>query len=88
MSAYQLLYKKPAAKEIQKLPHQIQKRLKLKLEWFIHQADPLQFAEPLTKPADAQYRFRVGNYRVLFDIKDHNIVILHTQHRRDVYRGK
>ena len=88
MSRYQLLYKKPAAKEIQKLPVQIQKRLKVKLEWFIGQVDPLQFAEPLTKPADAQYRFRVGTYRILFDVEDHAIVILHVQHRRDVYRGK
>ncbi len=88
MAPYQLLYKNLAAKEIQKLPKQIQKRLRLKLEWFITQADPLQFAEPLTKPADAQYRFRIGTYRVLFDVENHAIVILHVQHRRDVYRGK
>lgn len=88
MSTYQLRYKQPAAKEIQKLPKQVQKRLKLKLEWLISQTNPLQFSEPLTKPADAQYRFRVGTYRVLFDVKDHTIVILHVQHRRDVYRGK
>ncbi|MBI4548151.1 MAG: type II toxin-antitoxin system RelE/ParE family toxin [Ignavibacteriae bacterium] len=86
MSGYKLLYKKPVAKEIQRLPKQIQKRLKLKLEWFISQTDPLQFAEPLTKPADAQYRFRVGNYRILFDVESQNIVILHIQHRKDVYR--
>lgn len=86
MSAYTLLYKKPAVKEIQKLPAQIRKRLKMKLEWFIIQEDPLQFAEPLTKPADAQYRFRVGSYRVLFDVEGKNIVILHVQHRREVYR--
>ncbi len=86
MSRYQLFYKKPAAKEIQKLPVQIQKRLKLKLEWFVDQTDPLQFAEPLTKPADAQYRFRVGTYRILFDVEGDAIVILYIQHRREVYR--
>jgi mRNA interferase RelE/StbE len=88
MPTYQLLYKKPAAKAIQRLPKQIQKRLKQKLEWFAAQADPLQFAEPLTKPADAQYRFRVGSYRILFDIEEKNIVILFVQHRRDVYRKR
>lgn len=86
MPAYKLLYKKPAVKEIQKLPPQIKKRLKTKLEWFIEQPNPLDFAEQLTKPADAQYRFRVGVYRVLFDIETSNIVILHIQHRREVYR--
>ncbi|MEK7460672.1 MAG: type II toxin-antitoxin system RelE/ParE family toxin [Patescibacteria group bacterium] len=88
MTAYQLLYKKPVAKDIQRLPKPIKKRLKLKLEWFINQTDPLQFAEPLTKPADAQYRFRVGNYRILFDIDGQNIVVLHIQHRKDIYRGR
>ena len=83
---YKLVYKKPAVKAIQKLPPHIKKRLKNKLEWFIEQADPLSFAEPLTKPADAQYRFRVGDYRVLFDVEGKNIVVLHVQHRREVYR--
>lgn len=83
-----LLYRKPAVKAIRKLPPHIQKRLKLKLEWFIAQADPLDFAEALTKPADAQYRFRVGDYRILFDVEGQNIVVLYVQHRRDVYRRK
>ncbi len=86
MAAYRLLYKKPAAKDIAKLSGQVQKRLKQKLEWFIEQADPLQFTEPLTRPADAQYRFRVGDYRVLFDVEDKALIILHIQHRREVYR--
>lgn len=87
MPVYKLLYKKPAVKSIQKLSPQIQKRLKLKLEFFANQQDPLTFAKQLTKPADAQYRFRVGNYRVLFDIEAENIVVLLVQHRKDVYRG-
>ena len=86
MAQYTLLYKKPAVKAIQKLTPQIRKRLKLKLEFFAAQSDPLTFAKPLTKPADAQYRFRVGAYRVLFDVEDKNIVILLVQHRRDIYR--
>jgi mRNA interferase RelE/StbE len=87
MAAYTLLYKKPAAKDIQRLTPQVKKRLKNKLEWFITQSNPLSFAEHLTKPADAQYRFRVGVYRILFDVEGNNIVILHIQHRREVYRG-
>lgn len=86
MSKYSLVYKKPAVKAIQKLSPQIRKRLKLKLEFFIKQNDPLSLAKPLTKPADAQYRFRVGSYRILFDVEDDKIVVLLVQHRRDVYK--
>ena len=84
--AYALLYKKPTVKEIQKLSPQIKKRLKSKLEWFDSQDDPREFSKPLTKPADAEYRFRVGSYRVLFDIEGRNIVVLYVQHRREVYK--
>lgn len=83
---YVLLYKKTALKEIQKLPEPIRKRLKAKLEWFASQTNPMDCAKPLTKPADAQYRFRVGNYRVLFDLEGSNIVVLLVQHRKDDYR--
>jgi mRNA interferase RelE/StbE len=84
--AYQLLYKKPAVREIQKLPLAIKKRLKIKLEWFASQPDPRKFSKPLTKPTDAQYRFRIGDYRILFDIEDQKIIVLHLQHHREVYR--
>lgn len=83
---YRLRYKQPAAREIKKLPPQIRKRLGAKLKFFVAQTDPLGFAERLTKPADAQFRFRVGTYRVLFDLEGHDIVVLHVQRRRDVYR--
>jgi len=85
---YVLLYKKPAVKAIQKLSPQIKKRLKLKLEFFTSQTDPLIYAKRLTKFTDAQYRFRVGTYRVLFDVEGKNIVILLVQHRRDVYQKR
>jgi len=86
MARYQLLYKKSAVKDIQSLSSQIRRRLGTKLEYFIDQENPLDFAEPLTKPADAGYRYRVGDYRILFDVEDHNIIVLRVQHRREVYR--
>lgn len=86
MAKYRLLYKKPALKDIQRLTPQIRKRIKAKLEWFILQDKPLSFAVLLTEPADAQYRFRAGSYRILFDVEGINIIILRVQHRREVYR--
>lgn len=86
MPKYSLVYKSPAVRSIQKLSPQIRKRLRLKLEYFVAQDNPLTFAKALTKPADAQYRFRVGNYRVLFDIENDFIVILLVQHLKDIYR--
>ena len=33
-----------------------------------------------------QYRYRIGDYRVIFDIHGQNIVILRVGHRREIYR--
>jgi mRNA interferase RelE/StbE len=33
------------------------------------------------------YRFRIGDYRAIFDIDGENIVILRIGHRRDIYKG-
>ena len=68
MARYKIVYKKPAVKSIQKLPPQIKKRLKVKIEFFLNQDNSLVFAKVFTKPTDAMYRFRIGNYRVLFDV--------------------
>jgi mRNA interferase RelE/StbE len=35
-----------------------------------------------------EYRLRVGNYRLVFEIEDRSrVVIYHVRHRRDAYRG-
>jgi mRNA interferase RelE/StbE len=83
---FRLLYKRQAFDDIRALTPQVQRRLNKKSDFFIAQEDPLQFAQPLTKPADAQYRFRVGDFRVLFDVDGFDIMVLHVQHRREVYR--
>lgn len=38
--------------------------------------------------SDHTYRLRVGDYRVVYDIQDHTLLILiiRVRHRRDVYR--
>ena len=33
-----------------------------------------------------EYRLRVGNYRVLFELEENNIIIYRIIHRREVYR--
>lgn len=81
-----LVYKGPAVKEIRKLSPAVRKRIGTKLQFYAAQDELLNFALCLTQPADAQYRFRIGDYRVMFDIDGDDIIVLHVQHRREVYR--
>ncbi|MCL5773652.1 MAG: type II toxin-antitoxin system RelE/ParE family toxin [Firmicutes bacterium] len=82
--AYELLYTRRAAKDIVKLDRVVQKRLKKALEKFPNK--PLHYAEKLIEPRLGSYRFRAGDYRIIFDIDGRRIIILHVGHRREIYQ--
>jgi len=50
--------------------------------------NPLQYAESLTDPELGSYRFRIGDYRVIFDIESNDIVVLRVGHRKEIYKRK
>ena len=79
-------FKKKAAKEVDKLPPQIRERILEKLKFYSLQENPLRFAEKLKDYRLGEYRFRVGDYRILFDLEDSKITILKVGHRKDIYK--
>lgn len=79
-------FTKTSLKRFKKLPKDIQIRIINKLDYFCGQDDPLNFAEPLTRSDLGQYRFRIGDYRVAFDLEDEILVILDVDNRKDIYR--
>lgn len=84
---FEVKFKSSAQKRFLKLPPDIQKRIIAKLEFYLTQPNPLIFAEVLTNPKVGKYRFRVGTYRVVFDLEEENtIMILDVDHRKDIYR--
>ncbi len=88
---YTLAITARAKKDILSLPKNEAVRITKKLRFFISSPLPLSYAKPLTNTEVAEYRFRVGDYRILFDIdKQGNITILTiltVKHRKDVYKG-
>jgi mRNA interferase RelE/StbE len=48
--------------------------------------DPLRYATKLTDPKIGQYRFRIGDYRIVFDLREDELMILAVAHRKDIYR--
>ncbi len=83
---YKYEFTEAALKSLQKLPREIQIRLTKKLDYFISFDNPLIFADHLINHEIGNYRFRVGDYRVVFDIEDEILVILALGHRRDIYK--
>lgn len=80
---YKLYYTKSAFKDIRKLDAVARKKVKSKLELFSKY--PLSHARRLTDPALGKFRWRVGDYRVVFDLKGSKIIILRVGHRKEVY---
>lgn len=78
------IFSKNALKQLKKNPDR--KRIVDKLKFYLAQKDSLQFAESLRDHRFGQYRFRIGNYRVFFDVKDDTMFVLKVGHRRDVYQ--
>ena len=75
-----------AFKQLKRLPKNTQKRLMSKLDYYCKQENPLRFADYLTDARIGEYRFRVGDWRIVFDVEGDKIVILIVGHRRDIYR--
>ncbi len=69
---------------MEKLPVKVRADLKEKLLFYSH--DPLKYAIKLTDVKIGQYRFRIGNYRVVFDIAGNKIIILTIGNRKDIYK--
>ncbi len=87
--SFRIEFKAVAAKDIKKLSPLLQKRVAKKLQYFLAQPDPLAYAEVLKKPPrGGSYRFRVGNYRVVFDVEGKTLTILYVEHRSEVYRKR
>ncbi len=84
--AYELVYTKRAVKDIRRLDHKVKKRLKKALERF--RESPFEGSvQKLSDPEFGTYRFRIGDYRVIFDVDGNKLIILRVGHRKDIYRG-
>lgn len=81
---YKLTYTSRAERDIKKLDPAAKNRIGkalLKL-----QANPLLYSDKLSDPAIGTYRFRIGDYRVIFDIEGNDIVVLRIGHRKEIYK--
>jgi len=81
---YRLVYTNRAIKDIQRLEPAVKKRIGKAL--LRYEEDPLKYAARLTESKLGTYRFRIGDYRAIFDLEDDEIIVLRVGHRRDIYK--
>lgn len=82
----QLVFTAHAIKDLKKFPVGVRKRILTKMEFIVESGDPLGYAKRLTNFELGEYRFRVGDYRVVCDVEANELVVLLVGHRREIYR--
>jgi mRNA interferase RelE/StbE len=85
MARYTVLFKPSVDKELRKLPRVIQKRIVAAVEDL--QDDPRPRGCVKLKGEEELWRIRVGDYRVVYAIRDDQLIVLvvRVAHRKDVY---
>jgi len=81
---YKLVYTLRAIKDIESLDPKIRNKIGKTL--IRYREYPFRYARKLIDPKIGSYRFRVGDYRVIFDINNDEIIVLRVGHRKDIYR--
>ena len=85
MALYNVLITKSAAKELEAIPEKDRRRIIERIRGLASEPRPLG-VEKLS--GDDKYRSRQGNFRILYEILDRDLVVtvIRIGDRRDVYR--
>lgn len=82
--SFELVYTRRAVKDVESLDPLAKKRIAQKIVEL--QENPLGKSKKLIDSRLGTYRYRIGDYRVIFDIHRNQVVILRIGHRREIYR--
>jgi mRNA interferase RelE/StbE len=80
---YDIQFKPKAVKDIEALPSRIQRSVLARIE---ETSDNLKGDIKRLTSLTPEYRLRVGDYRVLFEIEKETIIVYRVRHRREAYR--
>ncbi|MEO8194204.1 MAG: type II toxin-antitoxin system RelE/ParE family toxin [Gemmatimonadales bacterium] len=85
MALYSVLITKSAAKELEAVPRKDRRRIIERIRGLGHEPRPVG-SDKLS--GDDKYRIRQGDFRVLYEIRDRDLVVtvVRVGNRREVYR--
>lgn len=86
MDFYQLKISSQAEKTLRKLPPDITKRLSKAIDKL--SKDPFPSGSLKLVGSEADYRIRVGDYRIIYQIRESALIVfvIRIGHRKDIYR--
>lgn len=81
---FKIVLTKRALKDIERIDIRTKAQIGDKLK--ILMDDPIKISKKLSNPIIGTYRFRIRDYRVIFDIDKDEVIVLRIGHRRDIYK--
>lgn len=81
----EIRYTLRAQKDLETFSREVQRRIVIKMRFYSSQKDSLKFAKRLTNPTEGQFRFRIGDCRLVFDVIAGTIYILKILRRDKAY---
>lgn len=85
--AYKVRWHEDVLDDLRDLDKEVAKKIIDRVTAYLVQ-DPLKLGKPLKENLAGLFRYRFGDYRVMYvvDIPDQEITILKVRHRKDIYR--
>jgi len=81
---YKIIFTQRAINDLKHIDRGTQHRIAIKLKEYAKA--PLRYAQKLVSPKIGMYRFRIGDYRIIFDLDEDNVVVLRIGHRKNIYK--
>ena len=84
--AYKVVYLDQVERDLEKLDKSTVKKILIRIETYLA-SDPKELGKPLKGEFQGYWRYRWGDYRVIYKISEREILILvmRISHRKDVY---
>jgi len=81
--AYQVIASPQFLKDLKKVNPQTAKRVSQAIDSLV--VNPF-IGKKLVNVETGQWRFRIGNYRLRYDVEGNKILLYRIRHRKDIYR--
>jgi mRNA interferase RelE/StbE len=84
---WELVFTSDADKKFQKLDRPIQKQVQKYIQKILTSGEPRDFGKPLKSNLAGFWCYRVGDYRLICVIEDHQLLmtVIELNHRKNVY---
>jgi mRNA interferase RelE/StbE len=88
MEFYRVKWRKTTKKDLRRIPPREVLKIVEAVEALAF--DPKPHGSIKMQGSDCAYRLRIGDYRVVYEVYEHTVIIeiIRVRHRRDVYRKR